>query len=70
MYNFAKNALRKNTVERVKVFGQKRHKWQPEILKVIDADQIRPRFGGTKEDTTTAEIQDLNINLKELKIKD
>lgn len=62
--------LRKNTVARVKVFGKKRHKWEPEILKMIDPDQIRPRFGGTMEDTEPEEIHDLNIDLNNLKIKD
>jgi len=47
IYNFNKRDLKKSTLQRVKVFGSKRHKWGPEILEIVDANQIRPQFGGT-----------------------
>jgi len=35
----------------VKVFGFNKEEWQKEILRLVDADQLRPEFGGTKVDT-------------------
>jgi len=34
---------------------------------MIDADQLRPRFGGTMEDDTEHQVQDLSFSSKDLK---
>jgi len=38
--------------EALKVYGFNKHEWQPKILSLIPANQIRPEFGGTKVDST------------------
>jgi len=35
----------------IKVYGFNKEEWQTKILSLVDADQLRPEFGGTKIDT-------------------
>jgi len=48
LFNLMKPLMTARTLNKIKIFSSDRQKWEPEVLKTVDASQIRPRFGGTK----------------------
>jgi hypothetical protein len=73
LYGFVKPALRKKTTESIRMFSEKRYKWEAAIHEVIEPDQLRPRFGGTMDDPDADRVppdNDIDIDLKTLSLKE
>lgn len=43
-----KPILAPKTMAKIHCFGTDKEEWRTELLKIIDADQLVPRFGGNK----------------------
>jgi len=50
LFNLMKPLMTGRTLNKIKIFNSTRENWEPEVLKAIDASQLRPRYGGTKAD--------------------
>ncbi len=45
-----KPVIAPRTMDKIKCFGTDKKAWTEELLQIIDADQLRPQFGGIKND--------------------
>ncbi|OXA40429.1 SEC14-like protein 4 [Folsomia candida] len=48
LFNLMKPLMTARTINKIQIYSSDRAKWEPEVLKLVDASQIRPRFGGCK----------------------
>ncbi|CAG7730679.1 unnamed protein product [Allacma fusca] len=49
MYNLAKHLMSAETMRKFQILGTEPSKWKPVLLEIVPADQLCPRFGGTKK---------------------
>jgi len=49
LFGMLKPFMSGRTVDKIKVFGDDKEKWEPVVHQLVDPSQIRQRFGGTKD---------------------
>lgn len=48
LFGMMKPFMSGHTLNKIQIFPEKKEQWQPVILDLVDPEQIREQFGGTK----------------------